>query len=87
MDFLISFILFFLLFYFLLKFIWSRYRTEILKYISKKFQQNIYKRFQQEFHRKYSDQQEPSITTSKKSSRSTKPNHQVGEYIDYEEIE
>ncbi|WP_188458148.1 DUF4834 family protein [Psychroflexus planctonicus] len=87
MESFVSFILFFLLFYFLFKFIWRRYKLSILKYVSKKFQQNIHKRFQQEFHQKYTDQNEPFITSTKKNSRKTNKNHKVGEYVDFEEVE
>lgn len=87
MGFLVSFILYFLLFYFLLRFLWRRYKASVLKYISKKFQQNIHKRFQQEFHQKHTDQSEPFVSSTKKSTRKTKKNHQVGEYVDFEEVE
>ena len=87
MDSLVSFILYFLLFYFLLRFIWRRYKIAILKYISKKFQQNIQKRFQEEFHQKNTDQSEPFISSKKQGSRKTKRNHKVGEYVDFEEVE
>lgn len=87
MESFVSFILFFLLFYFLFKFIWRRYKLSILKYVSKKFQQNIHKRFQQEFHQKYTDQNEPFITSTKKKSLKTNKNHKVGEYVDFEEVE
>ncbi|WP_188405808.1 DUF4834 family protein [Psychroflexus salis] len=87
MDFLVSFILYFLLFYFLIRFFWRRYKLNIIKYVSKKFQQNIHKRFQQEFHQKHTDQEEPYITSTKSASRKTKKNHKVGEYVDFEEVE
>jgi hypothetical protein len=87
MDFLVSFLLYFLLFYFLIRFIWRRYKLNILKYISKKFQQNIHKRFQQEFHQKNTDQSEPYITSTKKTSRKTNTHKKVGEYVDFEEVE
>lgn len=87
MDFLVGFILYFLLFYFLIRFLWRRYKLNILKYISKKFQQNIHKRFKEEFHQKYTDQGETFITSSKRNTRKTKKNHKVGEYVDFEEVE
>lgn len=87
MDFLVSFILYFLLIYFLIRFLWRRYKLTILKYISKKFQQNIHKRFQEEFHQKYTDQGETILSSTKNNSRKTNKNHKVGEYVDFEEVE
>ncbi|MFO7702570.1 DUF4834 family protein [Psychroflexus maritimus] len=91
MDEFLKYFLYFLLFYFFIRIIAKWLWPILLKLMATKFRNSLEKRFNQEFQNRYRDHFNKSTNTSPSQKNDTKlktkKNHQVGEYIDYEEID
>jgi len=91
MDKFLEYFLYFLFFYFLLRIIGKWIWPKLLKVMATKFRDSLEKRFNQEFQNRYKENfdscQSNSENIKTKNQLKTKKNHQVGEYIDFEEVD
>jgi hypothetical protein len=77
----VYFLLYVVLFYYLMKFAFRLLAPYLLKKAANKVQDHLKKQFEQQQYNQTKNQEAP------KQNVNPKPKKQVGEYIDYEEIE
>lgn len=92
MDKFLEYFLYFLLFYFFLRIIGRWLWPVLLKMMATKFRESLEKRFNQEFQNRYRDNFDTNRANQnhkkfKENKIKTKKDHQVGEYIDFEEVD
>lgn len=80
-------ILIFLLIYFGIKIIIRYFGPAILRYIMKRIGKSMSKRFYESQNQRKQQSREGEVTIDKKPPKGRKSNNDVGEYVDYEEID
>ncbi len=69
-------------FYYVIKFLARLFMPMIINKVANKAQQNIYNKQSQ-----YQSNNEPVVNNQNNKNENPKSNNQVGDYIDYEEVE